>query len=204
MHIRQRLLIVAMVLAALLAPLTASAQTTVETVVADIDAYWATQFANAGMAYTSPNLRAVDSEISTSCGVLNPYMSPGAYCAADQTVYYSLLWAPDEPGTEILWWTVLSHEWGHHIQWQTDTGVTTVLESELQADCFAGAYLRDIETRGLVSPAVVSLALGLTQSAGDVWFFLPADSPQHGNKAERALAFMTGMNGSAADCGFGG
>jgi uncharacterized protein len=199
---RQRVLILMLAFAALLAPLTASAQSTVETVVADIDAFWATQFANAGLAYTSPNLRAVDSEISTSCGVLDPFVSPGAYCAADQTVYYSLLWAPDEPGTELLWWTVLSHEWGHHIQWQVDTGVSTVLEAELQADCFAGAYMRHAEEIGLVSPAAVTLALSLTQSAGDVWFFLPADSPQHGNKAERAIAFMAGMNGGVADCGF--
>jgi uncharacterized protein len=199
---RQRVLIVILAFAALLAPLTASAQSTVETVVADIDAFWATQFANAGLSYTSPNLRAVDSEISTSCGVLDPFVSPGAYCAADQTVYYSLLWAPDEPGTELLWWTVLSHEWGHHIQWQADTGVSTVLEAELQADCFAGAYMRHAEEIGLVSPAAVTLALSLTQSAGDVWFFLPADSPQHGNKAERAIAFMAGMNGGVADCGF--
>jgi uncharacterized protein len=199
---RQRVQIVVLAFAALLAPLTASAQSTVETVVADIDAFWATQFANAGLAYTSPNLRAVDSEISTSCGVLDPFVSPGAYCAADQTVYYSLLWAPDEPGTELLWWTVLSHEWGHHIQWQVDTGVSTVLEAELQADCFAGAYMRHAEEIGLVSPAAVTLALSLTQSAGDVWFFLPADSPQHGNKAERAIAFMAGMNGGVADCGF--
>jgi uncharacterized protein len=199
---RQRVLIVVLAFAALLAPLTASAQSTVETVVADIDAFWATQFANAGLAYTSPNLRAVDSQISTSCGVLDPFVSPGAYCAADQTVYYSLLWAPDEPGTELLWWTVLSHEWGHHIQWQVDTGVSTVLEAELQADCFAGAYMRHAEEIGLVSPAAVTLALSLTQSAGDVWFFLPADSPQHGNKAERAIAFMAGMNGGVADCGF--
>jgi hypothetical protein len=200
---RQWVLIVSMVFAALLAPVSASAQSTVEMVVADIDAYWATQFANAGLDYSSPNLRAVDSEISTSCGVLDPYMSPGAYCAADATVYYSLLWAPDEPGTEILWWTVLSHEWGHHVQWLTDTDVSSIFESEQQADCFAGAYLRNIEERGLVSPAVVSLALGLTQSAGDVWFFLPDGVSVHGNKAERALAFMTGMNGGVADCGFG-
>ena len=47
------------------------------------------------------------------------------------------------------------------------------------------------------------MALSLTQGAGDVWFFLPTDAPAHGNKAERALAFMSGMNGGVADCGFG-
>jgi uncharacterized protein len=189
-------------LCALVAPLTATAQSTVDLVVNDIDAFWAEQFAYAGLAYTSPTLLPVDGLMSTSCGDIDPSFSPGAYCAADQTVYYSTAWAPNDPTAEILWWTVLSHEWGHHIQWQVDTGVTTAMEAELQADCFAGAYMSHAQAAGLVSPEAVSMALSLTQGAGDVWFFLPDDAPEHGNKAERALAFMSGMNGSAADCGF--
>jgi uncharacterized protein len=198
----QRLLVMALALCALFAPLTAGAQTTVDLVVNDIDAFWAEQFAYAGLAYTSPTLLPVDGLMSTSCGDIDPSFSPGAYCAADQTVYYSTAWAPNDPTAEILWWTVLSHEWGHHIQWQVDTGVTTAMEAELQADCFAGAYMSHAQAAGLVSPEAVSMALSLTQGAGDVWFFLPDDAPEHGNKAERALAFMSGMNGSAADCGF--
>jgi len=198
----RHMLAMALALCALLAPLTVSAQSTIDVVVSDIDAFWAQQFANAGLTYTSPKLVPVDGPMTTSCGDIDPYYSPGAYCAADQTVYYSTAWAPDDPASEILWWTVLSHEWGHHIQWQVDTGVTTTLEAELQADCFAGAYLSHAESIGLVSPEAVSMALSLTQAAGDVWFFLPTDAPEHGNKAERALAFMTGMNGGVGDCGF--
>jgi predicted metalloprotease len=201
---RQRLLIALIALAALLTPLSASAQSTVELVVADIDAYWSQQFANLGLTYASPRLQSVEGAMNTQCGPIDPFLSPGAYCAADQTVYYSTFWAPDEPGTELIWWTVLSHEWGHHIQWQVDTGVGTVLDAELQADCFAGAYMRHAEDIGLVSPAAVTLALSLTQSAGDISFLLPHDEAVHGNSAQRALAFMTGMNGDLADCGFGG
>ncbi len=199
-----RLLILVIAIAALAAPITASAQSTIELVVADIDSFWAQQFANYGLVYTSPGLRSIDGPMTTSCGGIDPYISPGAYCAADQTVFYSTAWAPNDVEGEILWWTVLSHEWGHHIQWQTDTGVTSILEAELQADCFAGAYMSHAAEIGLISPEAVSQALSLTQSAGDVWFFLPHDAPEHGNKAERALAFMSGMNGDLADCGFGG
>ena len=117
-----RLLVVALALCALVAPLTAAAQTTIDLVVNDIDAFWAEQFANAGLTYTSPTLRSIDAPMTTSCGDIDPYYSPGAYCAADLTVYYSTAWAPNDPAGEILWWTVLSHEWGHHIQWQVDTG----------------------------------------------------------------------------------
>src|SRR4051812_22375168 len=199
-----RLLVVAFALCALVAPLTAAAQTTVDLVVNDIDAFWAEQFANAGLTYTSPTLRSIDGPMTTSCGDIDPSFGPGAYCAADQTVYYSTAWSPDDPAMEILWWTVLSHEWGHHIQWLVDTGVHTTFDAEQQADCFGGAYMHHAEDAGMVSPEAVTTALSLTQSAGDVWFFLPADSPQHGNKSQRAMAFMTGMNGTIYDCGFPG
>jgi predicted metalloprotease len=174
----------------------------VELVVSDLDAYWSQMFANAGLPYTSPRLQSVEGFMNTSCGPIDPFLSPGAYCAADSTVYYSTAWAPDEPGAELIWWTVLSHEFAHHIQWQADTGATDVVGAELQADCFAGVYLRHVEESGYISPGAVSLALSLTQSAGDVPFFMPHGELVHGNKAERALAFMTGMNGDLADCGF--
>lgn len=201
---RIRFLIVVIAVLALLTPPPAAAQSTIELVVGDIDAFWAQQFANAGLSYASPGLSSIDGPMSTSCGPIDPYVSPGAYCAADQTVYFSTAWAPNDPSAEILWWTVLSHEWGHHIQWQADTGVSTVLEAEQQADCFAGAYMGHAADAGLVSPAAVTQAMQLTQAAGDVWFFLPHDAPAHGTKSERALAFMTGMNGDVTDCGFGG
>lgn len=200
----RRLTLLALALVAALAPLTAPAQSTVEMVVADIDAFWAQQFANYGLAYTSPGLRSVEGQMDTGCGPINPYFGPGAYCAADGTVYYSTAWAPDDAGSEILWWTVLSHEWGHHIQWLADTGVTTYYEAEQQADCFAGAYMRHAQRIGLVDPGAVSMGLGLTQSAGDVWYQVPEGAPAHGNKAERAMAFMAGMNGGVGDCGFVG
>lgn len=198
----QRFLILVLALFAAAAPFAASAQSPVEGVVADIDAFWAQQFAVAGFEYASPGLQSVDGSMETSCGPIDPYMSPGAYCAANQIVYYSTAWAPNEEGSEILWWTVLSHEWGHHIQGLVDTGVTSVFEAEQQADCFAGAYMRHAQDIGLVSPTAVSLALSLTQGAGDVFFLMPDGAPEHGNKSERALAFMTGMNGDVGDCGF--
>ena len=201
---RHRLFIVVIAMAALFAPLTASAQSTIELAVNDIDTFWAQQFANAGLTYASPGLRSIDGPMTTSCGAIDPYVSPGAYCAADRTVYYSTAWAPNDASAEILWWTVLSHEWGHHIQWQADTGVSTVFEAEQQADCFAGAYMSHAQANGLVSPLAVTLALNLTQSAGDVSFLLPHDAPAHGSSAERALAFISGMNGDVTDCGFGG
>ena len=114
----------------------------------------------------------------------------------------------------------LDDQVGHHVQnlmgvlpriQQAQRAASSEAESnalqvrvELQADCFAGAYMGHAADSGLVSPAAVTQAMQLTQAAGDVWFFLPHDAPAHGTKSERALAFMTGMNGDVTDCGFGG
>jgi predicted metalloprotease len=199
---RKLLLVLAVVGELLLAPSTASAQSTVDVIVGTLDAFWAQSFAAAGLPYESPRIVAIDGPMTTACGDISPDFGPGAYCAADQTIYYSTAWSPNDPGAEILWWTVLGHEWAHHIQWLTDTGVSTVFDAEQQADCFSGAFLNYAKDAGLLSPLAVTLATGVTQSAGDVWFEVPPDSPEHGNKAERPEAFMSGVNGGVGACGF--
>jgi predicted metalloprotease len=201
---RQRLLVIVLLVITVVAPRPVSAQSTIGSVVSDIDAFWAEQFANAGLTYTPPQEQAVDGPLDTDCGPISPEFGPGAYCAANQTIYYSTLWAPDDGSSDVVWFTVLGHEMGHHVQQLVDTGISSTLEAEQQADCFSGAFMRHAEDIGLVSPEVVTEGLSITQGAGDVWYELPADSPAHGNKAERAMAFMTGMNGGVTACGFPG
>lgn len=201
---RKLLLVFAVVGGMLLMPPTASAQSTVDVIVGTLDAFWAQTFAGAGLSYESPRIVAIDGPMTTACGDIGPDFGPGAYCAADQTIYYSTAWSPNDPGAEILWWTVLGHEWGHHIQWLTDTGISTEFDAEQQADCFSGAFLNYAKDAGLLSPLALSLATGVTQSAGDVWFDVPPDSPDHGNKVERPEAFMSGVNGGIGVCGFPG
>jgi predicted metalloprotease len=90
---------------------------------------------------------------------------------------------------------LISHEWGHHIQHLIDTGANTPLEQELQADCFAGAFIAFAADSDWISPVVAAMALQLTQSAGDVWWEGTSDEAIHGIKADRAMAFMAGQNG---------
>ncbi len=96
---------------------------------------------------------------------------------------------------------LLSHEWGHHIQNLTDTGADTPLEQELQADCFAGAFIAFAADADWISPVVAAMALQLTQSAGDVWWEGSFDEAIHGTKADRAIAFMAGQSGGLEACG---
>ena len=201
---RQRLPLLVLTLALLLWPNGTSAQSTVDLVIGSLDTFWAQNFANAGLPYTSPQIRAIDGPMSTPCGEIAPEFGPGAYCAGDDTIYYSTAFAPDDANSEVFWFTVLGHEWGHHVQQLTDMGIDSSFEAEQQADCFSCAFLEYAKETGLLSPLAVTAATSLTQSAGDVWYELPADSPDHGNKAERAASFMTGVTSGVAACGFPG
>ena len=196
----RRLLLALTVAVALLAPSVARAQSSAELIAAELDAWWAQQFADRGIAYSSPRLELVTGPGMEFCGQIDVYYSIAGYCSTNRTITISEAFV--SPDTVDLLITVLSHEWGHHIQNLTDTGITTTLESELQADCFGGAFIEHATDAGLISPAIGAIALQLTQSAGDVWWAIPYDEAVHGNDSERAEAFMAGLHGGLAACGF--
>ena len=106
----------------LLAPSMAKAQTAAEAIAADLDAWWAEQFAG-----------------TEFCASIDVFYAPAGYCSTNQEITISTGFvSPDAVGALL---PLISHEWGHHIQNLTDTGASTPLEQELQADCFAGAFI---------------------------------------------------------------
>lgn len=178
----------------------ARAQSGVEAVFADIDAYWATTFAEAGIGYSSPRVAVVDGLVNTACGPIDPSFGPGAYCALDQTLYFAPAWFGDlnfaaENAAFIL---VMSHEWAHHLQ--VLLGISDPAIVEPQADCLSGVYLSSAEERGLVSPGDLAQALRIVNSAGDVPWLDPGPFP-HGPGTLRSISFIGGQNGGVAGCG---
>src|ERR671912_223977 len=169
----------------LLAPSMAKAQTAAEAIAADLDAWWAEQFAARGLVYTSPQLELISEPETEFCASIDVFYAPAGYCSTNQEITISTGFvSPDAVGALL---PLISHEWGHHIQNLTDTGASTPLEQELQADW--------------ISPVVAAMALQLTQSAGDVWWEGSFDEAIHGTKADRALAFMAGQSGGLEACG---
>ncbi|MFN8593734.1 MAG: neutral zinc metallopeptidase [Thermomicrobiales bacterium] len=181
----------------LVAPIAAGAQTTSEMIAADLDAWWAAYFADNGLSYSSPRIEFVTAPNTEFCGPIDAYYTPAGYCAPNRTIFVSTGFADPE---SLAWLPVISHEWGHHIQNLIDTGARSPIESELQADCFAGAFVRFAQDSDFVSPVVSALALQLTQSAGDVWWLDPDQPDIHGSMAERASAFTAGLNGGVDAC----
>ena len=168
----------------LLAPSMAKAQTAAEAIAADLDAWWAEQFAARGLVYTSPQLELVSEPGTEFCASIDVFYAPAGYCSTNQEITISTGFvSPDAVGALL---PLISHEWGHHIQNLTDTGAYTPLEQELQADCFAGAFIDFAADSDWISPVVAAMALQLTQSAGDVWWEGSFDEAIHGTKADRA------------------
>lgn len=195
----RRIALALAVVAMLLAPAAAGAQSAAEQIAADVDAWWAARFAERGLPYSSPRLELVTEPGMDFCGFFDTFAVPAGYCAPSQTITVSTGFVSPEAVIGLL--PLISHEWGHHIQSLTDTGAATPLEQELQADCFAGAFTAFAAEAEWISPVVGALALQLTQSAGDIWWEVPFDEAIHGTKADRAIAFMAGQTGGLEACG---
>lgn len=117
-----------------------------------LDQYWAENVEG----YVEPGFIVVDGATSSPCGTASNQTGP-FYCPGDQTVYidptfFALLRSQfGASGGNLAQLYVLAHEWGHHIQHITGimqehpnngTGPeSNGVRIELQADCFAGAWV---------------------------------------------------------------
>jgi predicted metalloprotease len=195
----RRIVLALTIVLTLLTPSVANAQTAAEAIAADIDAWWSAELAARGLAYSSPQLELVSEPGTEFCAGIDVFYAPAGYCATNQEITISTGFVSPDAVAVLL--PLLSHEWGHHIQNLTDTGAQTPFEQELQADCFAGAFIAFAAESEWISPVVAAIALQLTQSAGDVWWEGTFDEAIHGTKADRALAFMAGQSGGLEACG---
>ncbi|MDO9397230.1 MAG: neutral zinc metallopeptidase, partial [Herbiconiux sp.] len=121
-----------------------------------LDAYWAGEAPQLGTTYRSPaDFVLFDGGTNTGCGQATSATGP-FYCPSDETVYVDTTFFDElrsrfgAQGGTLSQMYVVAHEWGHHIQQlqgtlsSTDRGDTgpasDSVRTELQADCFAGAW----------------------------------------------------------------
>jgi predicted metalloprotease len=103
---------------------------------------------------------------------------------------------------------VLAHEWGHAIQGQILTFDEFVsapsIVKELQADCFAGAYVAwvdDGDSEAFVTePGDLETGLAGMLEFSDPLGFDPSEQGAHGNGFDRANAFSEGLEQGATRC----
>jgi len=98
---------------------------------------------------------------------------------------------------------VLAHEWGHAVQARAGVDGLTIM-TELQADCFAGAWTAHIDAGG--SPALGLQPGDLDEAMAGYLLFRdppgtsPGDPQAHGSAFDRVNAFREGFAGGPSTC----
>ena len=98
---------------------------------------------------------------------------------------------------------VLAHEWGHAVQDRAGTAGFPGIYVELQADCFAGGFLRYVsDNRGplTLAPGDLEASLGAMLQLRDVPGQSPDDPSAHGSAFDRVSVFQDGFESGPEQC----
>lgn len=196
-----------------------------------MSAFWTATMQANELQYADPSVQLFDRQVSTGCGDATSAVGP-FYCPPDQRIYLDETFFQqmrDQFGAEggnLAEMYVLAHEWGHHIQnttgqlgrvQQGDTGPqSSAVRSELQADCYAGAWIAGasqtpdgdgsapvIES---VSKEQMLQALDAARTIGDDRLQqmggggVNPDGWTHGSSEQRETWLLNGYNGGVGAC----
>src|SRR5262245_16209016 len=158
-----------------------------EAVRSDVERFWTDYFSSHGGRYTPiKKMQLFDGQI-LACGGLQrgPF-----YCGGgDQGVYLDSEFMQSELSDfgDFASAVIIAHEIGHHVQ--NLLGFTAnITFHELQADCLAGAWMKDAKSRRLLQVSDSLEAAGSLFKAGDR-FASPWFQPNaHGSPQQRVEA----------------
>ncbi|WP_347977659.1 neutral zinc metallopeptidase [Microbacterium sp. ProA8] len=191
-----------------------------------LDEYWTEQM----QGYRAPQLVIVDGQTGTACGTASNQTGP-FYCPPEETVYidptfFGLLRQQfDASAGDLAQLYVLAHEYGHHVQHiagimeqhpNNGTGPdSNGVRTELQADCFAGAWVGDMTeqvdengvpylqepTQQQIADAINAAGVvgddHIQQQTGGV---VNPESWTHGSSEQRQRWFEEGYRGGVSAC----
>jgi uncharacterized protein len=179
--------------------------------------------------YRPPKLFVVNGATQTACGTASNATGP-FYCPPEETVYIDpTFWSVirqqlGADAGDLAQLYVLAHEYGHHVQQllgvfdehpRDGTGEdSNAVRTELQADCFAGAWVADaaaqVDRNGvpyMLEPtqAQIDDALEAAAAVGDDHIQeqsgqVNPESWTHGSSEQRQRWFMAGYEGGVEAC----
>lgn len=183
-----------------------------------------------GRNYVEPALHLFEGGVNTGCGSASSAMGP-FYCPSDQTVYIDtsffgeLRLRYNTTAGPLAQMYITAHEWGHHVQniggimkgldLRATGPASDSVRLELQADCFAGAWVAaassttdDRGTQLLKAPTKSEIADALSAAAavGDDHIMESAGmqvNPEgfsHGSSEQRTQWFARGYDGGFNAC----
>lgn len=187
-----------------------------------LEDFWSDEFQASGETFDRAGLVIFDAPTDTGgCGVGQPQAGP-FYCPPSQKIFidfgfYQQL--EDQLGFDgdFAMAYVLAHEYGHHVQnllgindqvrkaqdgaSNTEANALSV-QMELQADCFAGVWAKDVYDR--LETGDLDEAIDAAQAVGDDAISgsnANQESFTHGTSAQRKQWFTTGFeSGDAGAC----
>lgn len=190
-----------------------------------LDQFWSEHMTG----YVEPEYYILDGQTSTPCGTASNAVGP-FYCPTNQSIYidpsfFKIMQSNfGATGDNLAQLYVLGHEWGHHIQ--NITGImaqypnngtgedSNGVKMELQADCFAGGWIRDMTKQKdedgvayLKAPTRLEIedALNAAAAVGDDNIqsksgYVNPDSWTHGSSEERMTWFSIGYDQGINAC----
>lgn len=195
-----------------------------------LDAYWTSEARSLGISYTSPEFFLFQDSTDTSCGQASAATGP-FYCPPDRAVFLDTAFYDDlqsqygSSGGPLAQMYVVAHEWGHHVQQlqgsfantdRSGTGASSgSVRVELQADCYAGAWVGDAATTKDVNGETffepitrsqITDALSAASAVGDdsiqerATGRVDPDSFTHGSSEQRQRWFLRGYQQGATSC----
>ncbi|GID92570.1 neutral zinc metallopeptidase [Amorphoplanes digitatis] len=167
--------------------------------------YWKAGFAESDLKFR-PVAQVIpyEREGEVECGGQPLGLNNAAYCSAGDFIAYDMNWAFaafQQIGDAFIFY-LLGHEYAHAIQGRLRIQHELSIDTELQADCMAGAYIGDMERKGrlkLDDGDLDELAAGLEavgDDPGQPWFAEGA----HGSAEQRTRAFNRGYKNSLKPC----
>ncbi len=179
---------------------------------------WSAVFNQANKNYTPPKLVLFRGATQSACGAATSDVGPH-YCPLDKTIYLDETFFDElktrfgAEGGDVAEAYVISHEVGHHVQnilghLKPNESNEESIETELQADCFAGLWAYSIRDLGVFEPGEIKEALDAAAAVGDdriqsaVTGRVNPESWTHGSSEQRVAAFNNGFeSGEVARCG---
>jgi predicted metalloprotease len=191
-----------------------------------LDVFWEGQFES---GYRAPGVILYSDFTESGCGTASAAIGP-FYCPSDESIYLDTAFfatlrndfgATAGPLSQMY---VLAHEWGHHIsnltgqlsQVGNETGAASgSVRLELQADCYAGAWVRDASStkdsagNTFMQPVTdeeIADAMNAASVIGDDHIQQQAgqrinpDAFSHGTSEQRQRWFQTGYRSGASAC----